>query len=620
MTPLDLESEAVRPTGNIVSEGVLNQLGRPRMDRLTVLLREAGQNSLDAAAPDRATVDVGVSLRSMTGAELSFLRSNVFPSIPPYLSLGPLLYQALPEGMTILTIADRGTTGLGGPTRADSMDESQGRDFVDFLRNVGQPPGRTHAGGTYGYGKASFFLASGAHTILVHSRCLYGGVIESRFMAAALGEDFVDHHGRFTGRHWWGRWSDDLVEPLVNQEADEVASALGLPGFDPMDLGTTIVVLDPLLDESKRKATDHIAEAILLHFWPKILSERHGMAGMRFSLECDGEDIAIPDPDAFAPLQGFAAAWRRLHDLPEAVSIESRVLDIESLRPRAHLGKLALVKFGAARRLSRESRASELRDAEPILTASHHVALMRSPELVVDYLPGPSLGTSVVEYAGVFKADPAVEQAFADSEPPTHDDWQPQNLSDDWHRRYVRVALRRVRECMEDFVIHATVVEGGMAGLPLGSFADQLGSLLIGVAGRGGSITRGRESPATSGSAANRARQPKPKLEVVGSGALEEFEGRTALAVTFRVLAAPSAAASVVTARPAVVLDGGTLESDPPIDSGTPEILAWRSPDGVLLESASLTLPAADQGDWSVIVALPTDAVVAVSLDAEASA
>ena len=40
MRPLELYSERFSPNGNVTSEGVINQLGRPELDIHSLLIRE----------------------------------------------------------------------------------------------------------------------------------------------------------------------------------------------------------------------------------------------------------------------------------------------------------------------------------------------------------------------------------------------------------------------------------------------------------------------------------------------------------------------------------------------------------------------------------------------------
>src|SRR5262249_45025791 len=130
-----------------------------------------------------------VGARGLDARQREVLKRRVFPEVPPAgLELARVLDS--PE-ITVLDIADRRTTGLGGPTRADVVTEDR-RDFVNFFRNIGQPPGRRFGGGTFGFGKAVLYIASAARTIVVYTRCRDGKGVESRLMAAALGDQFTE--------------------------------------------------------------------------------------------------------------------------------------------------------------------------------------------------------------------------------------------------------------------------------------------------------------------------------------------------------------------------------------------------------------------------------------------
>ena len=158
------------------------------------------------------------------------------------------------DDVKILAISDRGTHGLGGPTRADTVTAPGAPlDFVDFLRNIGEPPDPTRAtGGTYGFGKAALYLASKARTIVVYTRCKGDRGLESRFIASSIGGRYSlpsgEFKGKYTGRHWWGRLLGGIAEPIIDDEADALAAQLGLPTFGRTETGTTIVIVDSLDD------------------------------------------------------------------------------------------------------------------------------------------------------------------------------------------------------------------------------------------------------------------------------------------------------------------------------------------------------------------------------------
>ena len=70
MKPLDLQSERYGALGNLASEGVKNQLGRPRLDQLTVLIRESVQNSWDAHDPSSPHIAFDLRVEAASSEQL----------------------------------------------------------------------------------------------------------------------------------------------------------------------------------------------------------------------------------------------------------------------------------------------------------------------------------------------------------------------------------------------------------------------------------------------------------------------------------------------------------------------------------------------------------------------
>ena len=212
---------ALPATGGLAAEGVINQLGRPDIEPLEVLVREAIQNCWDARRETRSAIRVEIGRRTLDEPTTRLVVQRVLPDPPPGLPLA----EELRPGMRILHFADFGTNGLGGPTRADRVSEGGIRDFVDFIRNIGQPPDRDLGGGSFGYGKAAFYIASRARTIVVDTLCETGSGLERRLIGAALGANYARNGLNFTGRHWWGEIVDDVPEPLTGDNAAEIAEA-----------------------------------------------------------------------------------------------------------------------------------------------------------------------------------------------------------------------------------------------------------------------------------------------------------------------------------------------------------------------------------------------------------
>ncbi len=637
--PLDLCSEAFPPTGGVASEGVQNQLGRPHLDRMSLLVREAVQNSWDARSGEHV-VQFGLSCWALSASQRSIMKDLIFKREPPGLELARSLAE---EGeVRVLAVWDRGTVGLEGPTRADVvMSQGERTDFVDFMHNIGQPPDRHFGGGTYGFGKTAYYLASRLRTICVHTRCQSGRALESRFMAAALGSQYAIRQGaaagRYTGRHWWGRSAGErVVEPLKGSDAESLAEALGLPTFGQQQRGTTILILIPVFGEDEPlKSLRLMRDTILRYFWPKMVDGPAGGGTMKFHLSLNGSELPVPDPRGVRPLHLFVRAFEALQrsdSRARSPSRDSRVMEVSSYRPARLLGMLSLVRVpttqarpveGSVEMQGQESVQDGLED---VLNASpSHVALMRAPNFVVRYEAGPPAPYEQAEYGGVFSANRDLDAIFARAEPPTHDDWVPDSLEDPNEKTYVRVAIRRIREALREFA--APPVQRPAEGLsvPLGAFSDMLGGLIPGEEGTGATTSPGRGvgpgrdggGGAAGGGGGRRGRVARIHIH---EGTVDLVGGRPALLVPFEIEHIGNEAA-VVAAETAVVVEGGALEDEPPTGSDRPHVLEWRGPGGMVVKGGQRCAIAQGlAGAWVVAVSIPHDAMVAVSLRAEREA
>jgi len=646
--PLDLYSEPYSPSGNLASTGILNQLGRPKLDILQALIREAVQNSWDARSSP--VVRFGISGWTLTEEQRQVLRAIIFSKVPDNLKLGSLLNSD--EPINVLALYDRGTVGLGGPTRADIPAEGT-NNFVNFVHNVGQPPVRVLSGGTYGYGKAAFYRASEVHTICIHTHCLNHQHRQSRFIAIGLGDSYSDTTRKFTGRHWWGKLDNEtaVLEPVLNKDADKVAFGLGLPPFIQSELGTTVMVVQPLLGErTPQQALNLMIETLLWFFWPKMLAKENDLPSMIFEASWDGLLHEIPIPDKIPPLQGFVEAMRLLKEKRQHPNEPiNRVVDIESLRPKQHLGKLSLQKFHVANHNVLDTGSEE--ETLPIKGTCHHIALMRQAELVVRYLEGPPLPTDHIEYAGVFLADKEVDAVFADSEPPAHDNWSPEFLEDHRYKTFIRVAIRRIKEALAEFTkLPASQIET-VSPLPLGAFANQLGNLLPGLDGSGagfvpisvnstknGGVSLSEVnssgyapqlqklssldnfSPQTGSSrdkSESVTNNKRAKLTIVNDGELLLHNGQPAIRIAFEIDHVPGSCGTIVSAVPGVILDNGEMETESPVASSQPGILEWITSDGKkYTNKTEVLLPATITGTSQIIVSIPDSVMVGVDLAA----
>ncbi len=650
-------SQPYPPEGASAAEGIRNQLGRPELDLLTILVRESAQNSWDARVRESGPpVDYRIDMWTVGPAHAGAWRELLIDGAPTDAEAFPLR-DALRRGpIRVLAVSDRGTRGLGGPTRADDAVGSE-RDFVSFIRNIGEPRDTALGGGTYGFGKGIFYLLSRPGTVLIHSRCRTArGGFETRLIGCTLWKSYTaaepSGRRRYTGRHWWGDTSGDVVEPLVGEEAEATAQRLGLKAFGPDETGTTVVVVDPNLDDlDPTEAADYLAETITWHLWPKMISTTGAPPAMNFTVTCDGVHHSVPDPRETRPLNMFVAAYETMTG-PDGS-------DLHCLRPKRYLGRLGLVK-----RIMpplEPTRASRMLDIEDLV---HHVCLMRPAELVVAYHPGPKPPSVNQGYAGVFRADENMDDIYALAEPPTHDAWNPQSL-DRPESTFVHTTFTRIAEAQARLLSLAGVARSGSAGVALGAASSLFSGLVGGAWGIGGATAytkpggtasrtsrqdgveqgsspldrhtaaspRSRSlpqvgtagpadievgggsfaaSPDSGGAGTTRRR---PRVQYLGDPYYEERGEASVLVQDFRL---PVPGLQRVHIDLAVTLPGtGGRETDPPLGAGMPVLLGWEDGDGRLHTAEPLVIDGSESV-WRALVRPAPDTMTEIGIKVEA--
>lgn len=575
-------SQPFPPDGGAAADTLARVLGG---EGAVTLVREAAQNSWDARLPG-ARVRFGAHLSTLSGGTLSAWRQIVGPL--PYAPQGgsPLDHPSV----RLLRVSDRGTGGLGGPLRANEQTDARA-DFVAFLRNVGEPRDQELGGGTFGLGKTIFYALSTCRTILVDTTTIVGGSRTRRLMGASLGEQFAHGSIRFTGRHWWGAGKEHVCDPLQDDDADEAADALGLPGFPDGGTGTDIYVLAPesLLGAGGDGRLDlpaegrYLASAILWNLWPKMVDRGSGIP-MSFEVTVEGEPVDLPSPAGLPRLQGFVDALRKLDDPGLSTPAPSR-----SVEPR-DIGRFAFVKSIAPRRGS----GNELEEtAQPFEGPSHHCARMRQAELVVDYFPGPPFHDPMGQYAAVFRASAEADNAFAAAEPPTHDTWKSNQPGlKGTAMGAVRHSISFVKKQMDGIVSSPGAPTGG-SGASTVKVANRLSALLPGTPGSrpvpGGGVPGGGGS---GGGGGGGSRNP---VSTIGEPRIVLRDGRPAILTEVRVKPGdrPVRVEAVVDVPSEDAKSGNAL-----LGAIAPSVLGWYSteePVSLLGDDVSLDLPASSQ-------------------------
>ena len=603
LAQLTLHSEPYGSTGNI-GPNLRRLLGTPTLDPLQTLVRESVQNIADAARLG-LRARVLFRIRTLRDAQRTAMREHVLTRVPEEEDSRQRLQAFLTrEAPVVLEICDFGTVGLGGPTRADRVpDGGERADFADFLWNVGSPRDVQHGGGTYGFGKAALYRASRCSAILVDSLVTGGGEGAHRLIASHVGKSFYSPWAGtlrpYTGRHWWGVEERDggstFVAPLMDTPARELAAALGMPSRTTTESGTSIMILDFDLDETKAETAGWmVVETLLWNFWPRMLRTTPEDRRFDCRVEVEGRSLPIPEPEQTAPLHLFAKAM----DAARNGQGES----LRSERPKKALGTLAIKKGPCAPR----GLIGNL--AESVLPRPcRHIALMRPVELVVKYLEGQPLPDDRAEWAGVFLVsdEPEVEGAFAAAEPPAHDSWEPTNLPKGRAKTYVNVALTRLGRRASDMgQAPSPEPEAAREGPPLARTAGLMGRVLGGTSGDGG-----RDEPPAKETIRSRGRGRRPTASRPIFVRLERDNEGTIGVFRTTVRQDHGKTGRLLRVSAAVVMDG-RKSSDPSLPQ--PIVLGLHGGTPVLSAHGDDLILNGAEGDFDIRVRMPERAAAAV--------
>jgi len=612
---LELETETVRRTGGITGAGAGKLLGAPRLHPLEVLVREAVQNSWDAVEED--TVTFGLRAYEFDGAGASQLGAMFSKG-----TSGPEPLFRLPDGsIDGLLIWDRGTSGLGGPIRADIVGGGD-PDFIRFVYNIGDTKERSEnvaKGGTYGFGRSAFLNASRIGTVLIYTVCKHNNN-EERFIGMTWGSPSTDDTKRTTGRHWWGDTDpssgQNCVAPLIGSAARDLATSLGMNRLGPGETGTAVLVLAPRWNReqsvtegaqprARSAACERIRAGLLWNCWPRISDQ-----SLNIEMDWFGAKIDFANLRSERRLRPFIDAYHSAvkNDNNRLVLVKA----LETQRPRRDLGDLAVMVHPFVAQQTEVSDDDEISSERRSNTPLQHIALMRATRLVIKYHVGP-VPQGGTGYAGVFLAAPDADAIYAKSEPPTHDDWIPDNVGGE-DRIIVSQTRRRIDEALRAAIggpvdDAANSIDGSQ---DFGLLADKLGAFLVGMAGEGAGSGRSRGSGGRSG---GRSSGNGVRLQILDPERLVHENG-VKLIIPIEITS--NIKQKIILKANIKVLVNNGIEVDPPNGSSHPRVLGWKtqSEDFNNCEE-SVEIDIINTYKCHVCIFQPTDCMVTLDIGAE---
>jgi hypothetical protein len=452
-------------SGGLAAEGFVALLGQTGLHDLEILVRETAQNSWDARA-GRSLVKMQFSgFELCKGSDGYRVLTDVIFRDRPSKAQFPALNAAL--GMSrinAILVRDWNTAGLGGATSAAIAAEPRANNrYRRFLLNVGEQQHPEHGGGAYGYGRSICFRLSRCRTAVIYSRTSDGlKNAESRLVAVGFGPSFNSNGLAYNGKHWWNN-SGTAGSPIVGADADVLAGRLGIAPYGSQERGTSILILDPELDTSLSDAMESISLSVGLHLWPKYCIHRTD-PGMAFEVLDNGHKLDVPDPGSHPTLKYFADALGLLK--------ECRLDPAGAVPPLGNMKYFPIIKRKGSRDktpvahlvtivhprptapvVGNEVHSDEVPSVkaeirERLAALNHHVALLRTPELVVRYHRVQAHSDEHLAIAGVLRSsDGAPNELLRGAEPPTHDDWKERDDNPE-----AKALVRRVKAEVEKLV------------------------------------------------------------------------------------------------------------------------------------------------------------------------
>ncbi|MGR3436690.1 MAG: hypothetical protein ACU0CO_17675 [Shimia sp.] len=399
-----------------------------------LLMREAIQNSVDAKADGVDRVVVGITARSLAGADrAAFVEAAGLAEI--LRRAGPLRLRDAsvlgdPERpLRVLYVADRGTTGLAGdPTEQDS-------NLRKLLMEVGgsrKPDG----GGSFGFGKAVWSGSSNIATIFVYSRTTdAAGAPLSVLMGCGYHHGFYEGDTGYSGRAFFGRIGETSTglrrhDPYIGAEADDLAERLGL-ARPRDDIGTTMAIVDCRLD------LDALRAAAETWWWPAWDSD-----SLRVEFEDDGGARNVLRPRRRPDLAPFLEAWETMTGVAGAVPGKTAGFSLNRHEGR-NLGSMGFTAL--------PEDEVDAKDDDDTLGRRNTIALTRNPGMVVRYFTKNQWSHPPV--VGVYRADAGIDGVLRASEPPEHDKWSDtaDRLIDQADKDLVAAVLKRTWDRLKRF-------------------------------------------------------------------------------------------------------------------------------------------------------------------------
>ncbi|MGD9485649.1 helix-turn-helix domain-containing protein [Streptomyces sp. TRM70308] len=438
---------------------------------LSVLAREATQNSLDERFDAREPVRVRYVLHELSGAHLdAFLDAVHWDALSGHYreaaaggqKVSRSLRAALDElaerrSLLLLRIEDYNAAGLTGPEYGDGRFAAVVRRALDSHKASGR-----RAGGSYGLGKATFWATSRFGLVLINSTLAEPH--EGRTHRRVVGRLDLPWHAlddtEYAGPAWFGEPDTDPDRKDVSRSwwADEqTVRALQLERLSD-EPGTSFLVVgahDASGDaETLEEMHDKCVRSLADGFWAAMVGGRDAgpLLEARVTTLRNGQ-VVIPE-ERVDPHTHHGALSRALKTYFDGETVSELTADDQVARAEVPLVVTPLKGKGRGRGKGREHRAVLLlTPADDTDQRFNRVVCMRGNRMAVFEHRPRDLPLGTMPFQAVLLSGYATGRTGEDvdlaesflraSEPPEHDRW---DRTEELTTTYERGALSRIKE------------------------------------------------------------------------------------------------------------------------------------------------------------------------------
>ena len=413
---------------------------------LRTLTRETAQNSLDELLPGEQTVDLEYSVIELRGEELATfldrlqfkdrLKTHLVSASTGTQKAARTMRAGLKrleteDRLILLQVADFNANGLTGPEYEDGR-------YTAVMRDVLNSQKGDNAGGSYGLGKATMWVASELGLVLANSDLSIAEPEghENRFFGRIELPWHECNGDRFAGTGWLGV-EDKEYPPITRSYFGNRTLAADLFLDRPDDRpGTTLLIVGAYDPSGSADGIEEIAREIqraaARNFWPAMVGSTDTPPRLRVTVRTQrgGQIVSETIVDPAEYVQPFVAAISAYRDGETVLSLENEgevAVDSATLSVPPRLED---PEHGGFEQETIVLVALAADDADPELI--NKIAYARGNQMVVHeqpmrVLPFGARPFHAVVLAGTAAADDTAskdaERFLRAAEPPAHDKW-----------------------------------------------------------------------------------------------------------------------------------------------------------------------------------------------------